>query len=166
VESAVIRPAVANDGDAVARIYNHYVEHTIVTFEEQPVSGEEMARRIEETTRASLPWLVAEQAGRVAGYSYAGPWKGRRSYRFSVESTVYLDVAATGRGLGTALYEALLAILRDAGKHAVMGGIALPNGASVALHERLGFRKVAHFEEVGFKLDRWIDVGYWQLLLR
>ena len=164
-ESAVIRPAAASDGDAIARIYNHYVLNTVITFEEAAVSAQEIVARIDEGHTASLPWLVAEDAGQVAGYAYASKWKGRCAYRFSVEITVYVDPAMTGRGTGTRLYEALFAELRTRGLHAVIGGIALPNTTSVTLHEKFGLRKVAHFNEVGFKFNRWIDVGYWEALL-
>jgi phosphinothricin acetyltransferase len=124
-----------------------------------------MARRIEEVRSVSFPWLVAEQGSEVVGYAYATPWKTRSAYRFSAEITAYLSPAHARRGIGTQLYAELFSILRAQGIHAVMGCIALPNDASVALHEKLGLRKVAHFQQVGFKLDRWIDVGYWQRLL-
>ena len=114
---------------------------------------------------APLPWLVAEQTDQVIGYAYASKWKERCAYRYSVESTVYLDPSFTGQGIGTKLYEALLAILQRNSIHIVIGGIALPNPASVALHERLGFNKVAHFKEVGYKFNRWVDVGYWEASL-
>lgn len=160
-----IRPASADDGAALARIYETYVRGTTVTFEEEPVAPEEMARRIREVAAAGLPWLVAEEEGRVVGYAYAAPWKSRSAYRFSVEITVYLEPDRARRGWGTRLYEELFVLLRERGVHAVMGGIALPNDASVALHEKLGMTKVAHFREVGFKHGRWIDVGYWQRTL-
>jgi len=161
----LIRPATSADCDAVARIYNHYIEHTVVTFEEEPVAPDDMAARMREVTSAALPWLVTEHHGEVVGYAYAARWKSRSAYRFSVESTVYLAPTATGQGLGRSLYEHLLALLQQATTHMVMGGIALPNAASVALHESLGFEKVAHFKEVGFKQQRWVDVGYWQRAL-
>ena len=101
----------------------------------------------------------------VVGYVSAAKWKGRSAYRFSVESTIYLDHRSTGQGIGTKLYGQLFSILRSRSIHVVIGGIALPNAASVALHERLGFTKVAHFAEVGFKFGRWVDVGYWQVTL-
>lgn len=162
----MIRSATAADAAAIAAIYNHYVAHTIVTFEEEPVSAADMARRIDETLEAKLPWLVwAATDGRISGYAYASKWKSRCSYRFSAEATVYLDKSATGRGLGTQLYAAVIAELRTLKMHAVIGGVALPNPASVALHENLGFKQVAHFKETGFKFDQWIDVGYWELIL-
>ncbi len=161
----MIRPATANDADSVARIYNHYILNTIITFEEQPVSAQEIAARISEVTSTALPWLVAEDAGQIIGYAYASKWKGRCAYRFSVESTVYVDQCAIGKGYGTRLYERLFAALKAGGMHVVIGGIALPNPASIALHEKLGLRKVAHFNEVGFKFQNWIDVGYWQATL-
>ncbi|MFC1720195.1 GNAT family N-acetyltransferase [Pseudomonadota bacterium] len=94
-----------------------------------------------------------------------GEWKRRYAYRYSVESTVYLDPAHTGKGFGLRLYSALIDAIRACSVHAAIGVIALPNAPSIALHERLGFRKVAHFEQVGYKQDHWVDVGYWQLLL-
>lgn len=160
-----IRSATPEDAAAVAAIYNPYVAGTCITFETEPVAAAEMATRISETLDAGLPWLVAED-GAILGYAHASRWKGRCAYRYSVETTVYLDQAHTGRGLGRALYTGLLEKLRAAGLHTAIGGIALPNEASVALHERLGFENVARFREVGFKQDRWIDVGYWQLLLQ
>ena len=160
--NSAIRTAVASDGAALARIYNHYIVSTIVTFEESPVTATDMSSRVAEVNAAELPWLVALSPAGVSGFAYASRWKGRCAYRYSVESTVYLEPAAAGHGLGTVLYSALLTRLQELGCHAVIGGIALPNEASVALHEKLGMRKVAHFAEVGFKFGRWVDVGYWQ----
>ena len=127
---------------------------------------EEMARRIAEVT-PRLPWIVVEEGGAVTGYAYATPWKARSAYRFTVETTVYLAQDAVGRGLGTALYETLLATLRREHRElrSALACIALPHPASVALHEKLGFVKIGHFAQVGFKFGRWIDVGYWRLAL-
>ena len=160
----MIRSATPADAAAICAIYNHYVLETTITFEESAVIPEDMETRIRETLQ-SLPWLVCEDDAGIHGFAYASKWKGRCAYRHSAEVTVYLDPNSTGRGLGSQLFEALLADLRQRTVHAVIGGIALPNAASIALHERLGFRKVAHFEQVGWKFNRWIDVGYWQLLL-
>jgi phosphinothricin acetyltransferase len=162
--AATVRLAIAADAAALAEIYNHYVRDTVITFEEEPVPASEMARRVAEV-QARLPWYVIDEGGAVLGYAYASSWKTRSAYRHSVESTVYLAPAATGRGLGAQLYGALLAQLKRDGLHCVIGGIALPNAASIALHEKCGFRKVAQFHEVGFKFGHWIDVGYWEVLL-
>jgi L-amino acid N-acyltransferase YncA len=163
--AGMIRPATSDDADAICAIYNHHVAHTVVTFEEQPVAAADMRARMTDVAAAQLPWLVLEEAGEVLGYSYAGRWKPRSAYRFTVESTIYLAEHAVGRGIGRALYGELLAELARLGVHAVLGGISLPNAASVALHEKLGFTQVAHFRELGWKFERWIDVGYWQLQL-
>ena len=124
-----------------------------------------MAQRIADVGAAGLPWLVLEVDGSIAGYAYATRWRVRPAYRSSVESSIYLDPAFAGRGLGRLLYGALLDELRRRELHLVIGGIALPNENSIALHEKLGFRKVAHFSEVGMKFGRWTDVGYWELKL-
>jgi L-amino acid N-acyltransferase YncA len=165
LNDATIRVATAADAESVAGIYNYYINDTVVTFEEEAVSSAEMARRIDEVTSASLPWLVAELSDRILGYAYASKWKGRCGYRFASEISVYLAQDQLGLGLGSRLYSTLFPLLRDRGMHAVIGGIALPNMASVALHEKFGLNKVAHFKEVGFKFGRWIDVGYWQRTL-
>jgi phosphinothricin acetyltransferase len=159
-----VRPATIDDAGAVASIYNHYVAHTIVTFEEQTVTPAEMRARIAAVLE-KLPWLVLENDGDIAGYAYASPWKARIGYRFAVESSIYLAPGQVGCGFGSALYQKLLDDLRVRKVHCVIGGAALPNLASVALHEKLGFTQVAHFRENGFKFGRWIDVAYWQRLL-
>jgi L-amino acid N-acyltransferase YncA len=160
-----IREVAESDGEALTAIYNHYVTTTTVTFEEQPVSRAEMTDRISEVLKAKLPFLVAESALGVIGFAYATKWKGRSAYRHSVETTVYLADGSSRRGIGSALYRRLIVLLETAGLHAVIGGIALPNDASIALHEKFGFTQVASFREVGYKFGRWIDVGYWERLL-
>ena len=160
-----IRPAVLEDAAAICAIYNPYIADTSISFEEEPVSLEDMSGRITDVQAAGLPWLVAHEGERLLGYAYATKWRARPAYRTSVESSVYLDRGAAGRGTGTFLYRALLDELRKREVHRVIGGIAQPNEASVALHEKLGFRKVAHFSEVGRKFGRWVDVAYWELAL-
>ena len=159
-----VRPVENADVAAICDIYNHYIENTTITFEEVPLAPREIAARIEACTAASYPWLVCLDEGAVVGYAYGGKWKERAAYRHTAEVTVYLRAGHAGRGRGRALYASLLPALFERGWHVVLGCIALPNEASVALHERCGFRKVAHFNEVGRKFDRWIDVGYWQLV--
>ncbi len=160
-----VRPVVASDAEALARIYNYYIQNTVITFEEEPLSAQMMATRIADTEALSLPWLVAEIDGAIVGYAYARKWRERSAYRYSREITIYLEHGHEGRGIGKTLYSALLPLLRERGIHVVIGGVALPNEASVALHEKLGFEKVATFRQVGFKHDRWVDVAYWQLVL-
>ncbi|MFC5480538.1 arsinothricin resistance N-acetyltransferase ArsN1 family B [Massilia suwonensis] len=160
-----IRSASPADAEAVCAIYNHYVDNTTISFEEAPVAPGEMAERIADVASLNLPWLVMCEDDKLIGYAYATKWRARAAYRFAVESSVYIDCDYAGKGAGTALYEALLMELRRRELHLVIGGIAQPNEASVRLHERLGFIKVAHFSEVGLKFGRWIDVGYWQLKL-
>jgi phosphinothricin acetyltransferase len=162
--SHVIRLCTAADAAAICEIYNPYVRDTVITFEETPVAVAEMAQRIVDVT-ARLPWLVAEEQGAIVGYAYATPWKVRSAYRFSVESTVYVAPGQMSRGVGTALYRELIPALRQLDVHCAVGGIALPNAASVALHEKLGFKKIGQFVEIGRKFDRWVDVGYWELIL-
>lgn len=160
----MIRAATKDDAGAVAAFYNHYIATTTISFEEQPVAAAEMAGRIG-SVGATLPWLVFEQDGIVMGYAYATPWRVRSAYRFSVESSVYVSSAHGRKGIGSRLYRALIDELRARGLHTVIGGIAQPNPASIALHEAMGFEKVAHFKEVGMKFGRWVDVGYWELRL-
>lgn len=157
--------ASSRDAEFIARIYNHYIRDSVITFEESDVSAQEMSARVAKIAELSLPWLVAERDDTIVGYAYASKWKERSAYRYSVETTVYLDPRNTGQGIGTILYRDLLAQLRGKSIHTAIGGIAMPNVASVALHESLGFAKVAHFKDVGFKFGRWVDVGYWQLAL-
>jgi phosphinothricin acetyltransferase len=161
----MIRPVRSEDAAAICRVYNHYVLHTVVSFEEEAVTEAEMARRIGKVAAAGLPWLVLEEGGALVGYAYATPWKERSGYRYAVESSIYLEASAGGKGYGSRLYGELLAELRTRPLRTVIGGVALPNEASVGLHEKLGFHKVAHFERVGWKCGRWVDVGYWQLSL-
>jgi phosphinothricin acetyltransferase len=159
----IIRPARKEDAAAIAEIYSYYIKNTVITFEEQSVNADDMLQRISETQDQKLPYLVAiDTNDKVRGYAYASSWKGRCAYRFSVEVTVYLSHDASGHGLGSLLYEQLFSELKAASYHVVIAGISLPNPVSVALHEKFGMRKVAHFDEVGFKFGQWVDVGYWQ----
>ncbi|NKB68456.1 MAG: GNAT family N-acetyltransferase [Candidatus Latescibacteria bacterium] len=159
-----IRSVHPDDAAAIAALYNHFVLHTTVSFEEEPVATAQMAQRIE-AYRSTHPWLVGEEDGLV-GYAYASPYRPRPAYRFTAETTIYLHPEATGRGLGSRLYQALLDKLVQGGFQTVLGIIALPNPASVALHEKLGFVQVGQLAQVGHKFDRWIDTGYWHKSLQ
>ncbi len=160
----MIRPVKISDADAICRIYNKYITDTTITFEETPLQAEEMADRIKNITQ-TYPWLVYEENGRVVGYTYASRWKERSAYRYSVETGIYIDSEFIGKGIGTILKSELLKLLKEKSIHSVICGVALPNPASIALCEKFGFKKVAHLEEVGFKLGKWVDVSYWELLL-
>lgn len=161
----MIRPATASDTAAIANIYNYYILHTWVTFEEKAVTADDIQQRMQDIVNADLPYIVAEYENEVVGYAYAAPFHKRAAYRNTVETTVYLKHDFLGRGFGKLIYEVLLGQLKEEGYHAVIGTLGLPNDKSVALHERLGFAQAGHLREVGFKLGAWRDVGYWQLIL-
>ena len=160
----MIRNVTINDADKICNIYNHYIINTTITFEEEPVVKNDMIQRIE-TIAARFPWVVYEEGNDLMGYAYATEWRSRAAYRYSAETTVYIKKDLMGKGIGSLLYKSLINEMRRLPVHSLIGGIALPNNSSIALHEKMGFKKVAHFEEVGFKMNEWIDVGYWQLLL-
>ena len=160
---AVVRPAVAADAESVADVYGHYVRHSWATFEEQPPSAAEIARRID--SEPSLPWLVAVREGAVTGFAYAGVHRPRAAYRWTVETSVYLREDECGRGTGRALYLPLLQHLRDLGYLLALACIAAPNPASVTLHRSLGFTDVGLVPRVGHKLGAWRDLGWWSLAL-
>jgi phosphinothricin acetyltransferase len=150
------------DAAACAAIYAPYVENGPISFEEHPPGAEEMGTRIEETT-ATHPWLVAESGGKVVGYAYACRHRERAAYRWSTDVSVYVDGAHHREGHGRRLYEALLEELRERGFWTVCAGVTLPNEASVALHEDLGFEPVGVYRRIGWKQGAWHDVGWWQL---
>lgn len=162
----MIREATREDAAALADIYNHYILNTVITFEEVALTADEFAKRIEKVQSAGHPWLVAQDGECVVGYAYAAKWHERAAYRHTVEVSVYLAHDCGGLGWGTRLYDTLFAALRETSVHIAIGGIALPNAASVAIHEKFGMEQVAHFHQVGRKFDQWIDVGYWQVQLR
>ena len=156
-----MRPAVPTDAAAIAAVYAPYVLASVASFEDVPPSPSGMAERMAN----GLPWLVACRGADVVGFASAGPHNARAAYRWSVNVSVYLDAAVVGRGVGRMLYDVLLAELRTAGVVNAYAGITLPNVASVALHESLGFSKVGHYPHVGFKHGAWHDVGWWGLRL-
>jgi phosphinothricin acetyltransferase len=160
----MIRPVTIDDAKAISAIYNYYVKNTAITFEEIPVSIGEMEGRIR-AVLSKYPWIVWEEEGEILGYAYVNRWKERVSYRYSAEDSIYIKNGAEGRGIGKKLLAPLLEGARTAGVHTVVAGITLPNERSVALHEGFGFTKIAEFSEIGYKMDRWLNVGYWQLIL-
>lgn len=159
-----IRLAAPDDDGAIAALYAPYVRDGSISFELTPPAAAEMRERLV-ATLPHTPWLVALRAGELAGYAYASPHRERAAYRWSLDASVYVAPAQQGRGVGRALYTSLLALVRLQGYYAAHAGISLPNPASVALHEALGFARVGVFRAVGYKLGGWHDVGWWQLEL-
>lgn len=159
----MVRDATPSDASSICEIYNHYVLHTHSTFEMDPISEQEMAKRVSHVqNELKLPWLIFEMKDQIMGYAYATQWKPRKAYARTVESTVYLSPDSFGKGIGSIIYRELLDQLVALDYHSILGGIALPNDASIGLHEKLGFVKVGQLKEVGFKMNRWVDVGYWE----
>lgn len=159
----MIRRATCDDAHAIAQIYNHYIDNTIITFETTPVSADAMRERIEKINKR-YPFFVCQERGQVVGYCYASVWKDRSAYDTTVESTVYVSHEHGGRGIGTLLMKTLIETLINSGIHAIVAIISIPNDESIRMHDKLGFTKVAHLRQVGRKFDRWIDVGNWQLI--
>jgi phosphinothricin acetyltransferase len=156
-----VRLAEPRDAAGVQAIYTPIVGSTAISFEIDPPTADEMARRIGRTMPVH-PWLVAEDQGQLAGYAYAGPFRSRPAYRWSVEVSAYIHSDWRRRGVGRSLYTALLAVLTLQGYREACAGITLPNPASVGLHQALGFVPVGVYRRVGWKLGAWHDVGWWQ----
>ncbi|HVT28125.1 MAG TPA: GNAT family N-acetyltransferase, partial [Lacipirellulaceae bacterium] len=145
--------------------YAPYCESTCVSFETVAPSIDQLRERIERIT-VGYPWLIGEIDDQIAGYVYASQYRDRAAYRWAAEVAVYIATAHHRRGLGRALYDSLFSILRQQGYFRALAGISLPNAASVGLHEHLGFRPAGAFRGVGYKCNRWVDVGWWQLDLQ
>jgi phosphinothricin acetyltransferase len=161
---AVIRPVNIADAQAIADIYNYYVLNTPVTFEEEALGREAMEDRIR-AFGSRYPWFVWEEGGEITAYAYAHQWHDRPAYRLSAEDTVYVRHGFERRGIGRTLLGMVVEGLKKQGVHVVMAVIAVPNEGSIALHESLGFKKAGHFSQIGWKMGRWRDVGYWELII-
>jgi L-amino acid N-acyltransferase YncA len=162
----VIRPSDAGDIAAIAAIYRHHVLHGIASFEETPPALDEIGRRRHDILERGLPYLVAEQGGRVVGYCYAGPYRLRSAYRFTLEDSIYVDAAEIRRGIGRALLSELIQRCGGLGYRqmiAVIGG--RDQWPSIRLHEALGFARVGLLPAVGFKFGAWIDIVLMQRAL-
>jgi len=161
----MIRAVSPKDAAAICAMYNYYIENTAFSFEEAPVQTADMEERIRKIS-ANYPYLVWEdEAGEVNGYAYINIWRERSAYRYAAEISIYVRNGFLGRGMGTKLMEKILEEVRKTEIHSLVAGITIPNEKSVALHEKFGFKKAAHFTEIGYKFDQWIDVGYWELRL-
>ncbi|MFN2613727.1 MAG: N-acetyltransferase family protein [Actinomycetota bacterium] len=157
-----VRPATHGDAEALADIYNHYIGATHVTFDVDPVDADDRRRWLGAHATGRHRALVAVEDVRVVGFASSGPWRPRAAYATSIETSVYCAPDAVGRGIGRALYEALFGALDGEEVHRAYAGIAMPNEASVALHERFGFKQVAYFSEQGRKLGRYWDVAWFE----
>jgi phosphinothricin acetyltransferase len=160
--AVLIRLARDDDAAQIAAIYRPFVENSRISFEEEAPGADEMQRRMTSDRPGYYPWYVAEEDARLLGYAASSAFRTRPAYRWTVETGVYLASDAQGRGIGRAVLSALIEMLARQGYAAAIGAIALPNDASVALHERLGFFHTGTYRQVGFKKGEWLDVGLWQ----
>ena len=160
----MIKEVKLSDAKAIVDIYNYYILNTNITFEEKQLTVDDMEERIIEKT-AKHPWIVYERDGQVIGYAYLSGWHSRSAYRYSNEASIYLDSNEKGHGIGKELFGQLLEVSKCYGVHTIVSGITIPNTESISLHEKFGFKKIAEFEEIGFKNNKWLNVGYWQKLL-
>jgi phosphinothricin acetyltransferase len=163
-----IRDAEPRDIPYMREIYNHYVANTTVTFDEKPLGLAEMRRKYKTVADLGYPWLVAvSPGGTVLGYAYVTPWKPKAAYRYTVENSIYLGPASTGKGLGAALMKVLLARSKAAGIREVVAVIADRGAdASIRLHQRFGFKDIGHMGKVGFKFGRWLGTVLMQKSLK
>lgn len=167
----LLRPAQRDDCEAIARIYRHFVAHSVATFDETPPTADDFRRRLQAAHDAGLPWWVCVEPqddssgpseAAISGFACANPWKTKSAYRYCAETSIYLQPDQHGRGRGLALYQAFLSALDKSPIRHAIACISLPNPGSIRLHEQLGFSEVGRFKRVGYKFERWIDVGYWQ----
>jgi L-amino acid N-acyltransferase YncA len=161
--AAAIRVAGVEDAAAMLDIYAPVVRASAISFEVEPPTLADFAERVR-AIAATHPWLVYDDGG-IAGYAYATTWRTRAAYAWTAETTVYVRADRQRRAVGRALYRSLLACLELAGHRLAIGGITLPNAASVALHESVGFVPLCVYRGVGFKRGRWHDVGWWHCRL-
>ena len=159
-----IRNVRFEDLNQLCNIYNHFVVNTTITFDTSIKTYEEFAEEMNEIIK-EYPFLLVEQNDQILGYAFVSKWKSRRAYNYTVESSIYLDPGSHQKGIGSILYNELITEIKKSKIHSVIAGITLPNDISIRLHEKLGFTKIAQFKEVGYKFEKWLDVGYWELIL-
>jgi phosphinothricin acetyltransferase len=158
----MLRDVKISDAGRITEIYNYYIENTVVTFDEEKITVKETEQKIAGILKKDYPYIVYEEAGRVVGYAYLNTWRPQSAYRFTLETSVYLDAGFTGKGLGSILYQELIDRAQKMNIHSLIGVLAIPNEASRKLHEKFGFQVAGTFKETGYKFDRLIDVEYWQ----
>ena len=152
----MIREAIEDDAYKIALIYNHYILNSTITFDEKVIDSNMIKERL--TSNKKLKWWVYDKEGKILGYAYPSLWKRRSAYRYTVETSIYIAPGFQRKGIGILLYNHLLKALKVGGFHIALAGISLPNDASIAFHEKIGFKKVGQLERVGFKFNKWIDI--------
>ena len=160
----MIRAFKISDTQQLLDIYNYYVLNSVVTFDITPLTFKTFSEKVTRINK-DYPFLVFEEKNEILGYAYGSKWRPKPAYKHTIESTVYVKHSAHRKQIGTHLYKDLLDLLKQENYHVVLGGLTLPNEASIKLHEKFGFQQVAHFKEVGLKFDKWLDVGFWELKL-
>jgi len=163
-----IRDAVAADLPSIRAIYNHYVLNTVVTFDEQQMTLRALRHKFSNARKLGMPYIVAvSPTNQILGYAYVYPWKEKAAYRYTVENSIYLGPASTGKGLGKALLGELIVKSKEAGLKEIIAVIADKGAeASIALHKQFGFVEGGHMGKVGFKFDRWIGTVLMQKSLK
>lgn len=161
----MIRTVEWEDVKRITEIYNYYIRETIITFEEEEISAEEMKRRIGLILDRNYPFIVHEENDKITGYAYLNNWRSRPAYNITLETSIYIDKDCCGKGIGTKLYAALIDRTKEMNLHSLIGGISLPNEASRNIHRKFGFELVGNFKESGLKFGKLIDVEFWQLML-
>ncbi|MDE6086112.1 MAG: GNAT family N-acetyltransferase [Muribaculaceae bacterium] len=154
----MIREVTIADSSRIAEIYNHYIDNSVITFETERITGDDMKSRILSLTEKGFPFLVAEQGGEVAGYCYAHEWKTKAAYSRTWETTIYLSHESCHNGMGKIMMEKLIQISRERGAHVLIACITGDNTSSLHFHSSFGFQDVSHFHNVGYKHGRWLDV--------
>lgn len=157
----MIRAFRLEDIEQLVEIYNYYIENTVITFDRIAFTTDDFNRKIKSIYK-KYPFIVLEENNEILGFAYGSSWRTKPSYKHTAESTIYLKNGVLGKGIGTTLYTELLKQLKQQNFHTIIGGLTLPNDASIKIHEKLGFKKVAHFKEVGRKFNQWHDVAFWQ----
>jgi phosphinothricin acetyltransferase len=160
----MIRQIALSDCNSIMEIYNYYIETTTITFEEIPITAKDMETRILEIIK-HFPFIIYEEEGNKHGFAYVNTFQSRSAYRFTLEDSIYLRDGYIGKGIGKILLNELINEVKKTETHSIIAKIALPNERSVKLHETFNFKNVGILREVGKKFDKWIDVGYWELIL-
>lgn len=161
----MIRDISLADAKQIADIYNYYIRETIITFEEEVVSAQDIEQRIKKVMAKGYPFFVYEENGVIVGYAYLSNWRERSAYDITLETSVYLNHNSIGSGIGSVLYKELIVRAKKINIHSLIGVISLPNDESRKLHKKFNFELIGNFKESGKKFDKLIDVEFWQLIL-